>query len=195
MSFRDSIEDAALPPWSQTKKATTVAIVAGLLALEVFRGSHQARVFWLSVVDRRDNIAAMLAGVHASLLGFAIATFAIILSLKTDDKFSKLSDFREANRQMWTALVGASWATACGAFIAIVTMVAVSKAMENWFAELLTGLMFLSTFYVALSMVDVLAVIQAIVIILRPKTLPQINQKSVQKSAAPAIDLGGHEPD
>jgi hypothetical protein len=166
MKFLETI-GYALPPWRARVKAAVVA-ASSLGALVWIVKSHQAHQFWQTLVDRRDVIAGPLLSVNASLLGFSITTFSVLLSVRKDEKFAKIQDFERANDQMWGALIAASWATGACALNSLLVIVLKGPAFADWFQNLITASLFAMMMYVALTFVGVIAVIQALVWILRP---------------------------
>src|SRR5437868_9777400 len=107
-----------LPPWRTKLKAIAVAVIS-LVVLVWIVESDAARRFWQTLVERRDGIAGPLLSVNASLLGFSITSFAVLLSVRKDEKFAKLQEFERASGQMWDSLISASWATGVGALTAL----------------------------------------------------------------------------
>lgn len=158
----------ALPPWSATVSTITTAVVGIAVWLWVVL-SQQANAYWEGLVARTGEIAGTLLAVHASLLGFALATFAILLSVRRDKEVQDLAQFEHATRQMWGALSGASMATGVASVVSLFVMLFNGAAFANWFQYLLAASLFVTTFYVTLTFVGVLAVVHSLVIMLRPK--------------------------
>lgn len=163
----------ALPPWSTRAKLTTTALTALTVALWVARDSPATKV-WSSIVERRDSIAGTLLSVHASLLGFAVATVAIIISVRGDPSFAQLEKFQHASYQMWDALNSASWATGVASLTSLFAMIFAKDTFAGWFENMIAASLFVTTFYVTLALVGVLAVVHALVIILRPPKAPRV---------------------
>jgi hypothetical protein len=173
-----------LPPWPTVPKLVTCAIVSGLVIVWLSTSASALHVWW-SLVARRDALAGTLLSVHASLLGFAVATFAIILSVRGDEKFSQLEKYEDASRQMWDALNSASWATGAASLDALVVMVLTAGRFVPWFEHVLTASLFITTLYVALALVGVLAVVHALVTILRPASRVSATNKNTASPSDP----------
>lgn len=174
---------SALPPWPAKAKAYAVAIASFIAFIWIVR-SDAAHHFWLTLVDRRDAIAAPLLSVNASLLGFSITSFAVLLSVRKDEKFAKLQEFERASRQMWDALISASWTTGVGALTALLVIILKSPLLADWFQSVLTVSLFVTMSYVALTFVGVIAVIQALVSILRPDNVTKTNVAEQSRNGA-----------
>jgi hypothetical protein len=173
-----------LPPWPTMPKLVTCAVATGA-AVVWLANSAPALHVWSSLVSRRDVLAGTLLSVHASLLGFAVATFAIILSVRGDEKFARLEEFKYASRQMWDALNSASWATAAASLNALIVMVLTSGQFAPWFEHVLAASVFITTLYVVLTMSGVLAVVHALVVILRPAQVGKATTKKIASSSDP----------
>lgn len=191
MRFSDRI-GPVLPPWRAKVKLCVVALFT-IGALGWISRSNVASGFWLSLVARRDALAGSLLSVNASLLGFSITSFSVLLSVRKDEQFAKLQKFENASRQMWGALISASWATGVGAITALLVIVLKGPNLADWFQSVLAAALFITTFYVILTFVGVVAVVQALVLILRPvhiskPSAPQPPETAFQTLGPPSED-------
>jgi hypothetical protein len=193
MSTLDKI-GKALPPWPTTGKVAAVSLGALAVALSILCSPAASR-FWASLVDRRDGIAGSLLSVNASLLGFSITSFAVLLSVRKEDKFAQLEKIEGASRQLWTALISASWATGLGALTALLVLVIKSPVLEPWFQNALAATLFVVTSYVALTFVGVIAVIHTLVIILRPEVVKEKAVITKPEAENAGFELGGPADD
>lgn len=168
IKFRELIGEI-LSPWPLKRKISALAIV-GVAYLLTYSFAGAVRQFSWSLVERRDAIAASLLPVNASLLGFSITSFSVLLSVRKDEKLVQLSDnFPRASRQLWTALISASWATSAGALTALAVVLLKNPALPQRIQSALTAWLFLTEGYVALTFFGVIAVIQSIVTMLIPR--------------------------
>jgi hypothetical protein len=167
MNFLERI-GPALPPWS-TAISTAVTTVATVAVASWVWLSSDAKSYWLSLVERTGAIAGTLLSVHASLLGFALATFAVILSVRRDKELQDLAKFEHATVQMWGALSSASMATGMASVVSLFVMLFNGAVFATWFQYVLAASLFVTTFYVTLTFVGVLTVVHSLVIMLRPR--------------------------
>lgn len=180
----------ALPPWNLKLRIAGVALLVAV-AYGCYSLSHAVRSFFWSLVERRDAIAGSLLPVNASLLGFSITSFSVLLSVRSEKKLQVLSrNYPEARNQLWTSLISASWATSLGAVTALVVVVFKSAAFADRVQSLLAAILFTMEAFVAVTFVGVLAVIQSLVWMLLPADEPAPRQRSVVEPPQSDFTIG-----